>query len=226
MATTEGPRRGRRGAAALVAGSAALALGLGACGSERQAIGDGVVVPDPNNPGESLSPDQGEVQVTAPGGPAGGQPAATSTTVVTRFRLLATLASQSGPTEGLPPGGGRAVVTLDTEAGEVCLQFSGVTPTGAVSVNRGASGATGPAVVAFPRALDGSTQECASAPPDVVRDVNANPARYYLSVPTAAGPLRGQLVGNAPAQGAAPDQGGGTNAEGSTSTDSTAAPRP
>ena len=216
-------KRGGRGAALL---AACCVLGLVACGENRQAAGDPVVVPDPNDPGRSLSPEQGEVEVTAPGGAAGARPASTSTTVVTRFRLLTTLASQAGASGATGEGGGRAVVTLDTEAGEVCLQFSGVTPTGAVSVNRGASGATGPAVVAFPRALDGSTQECASAPPDVVRDVNANPARYYLSVPTAAGPLRGQLVGNAPAQGAAPDQGGGTNAEGSTSTDSTAAPRP
>ena len=222
MATTEGPRRGRRGAAALVAGSAALALGLGACGSERQAIGDGVVVPDPNNPGESLSPDQGEVQVTAPGGPAGGQPAATSTTVVTRFRLLATLASQSGPTEGLPPGGGRAVVTLDTEAGEVCLRLSGVAASGPVTVAR----AAGPAVVTFPQALDGSPVECADAPPEVVNDVNANPADFSLSVPTAAGALSGRLVGNTRLEDEAPNQGGGTQADTGTDPDDPAAPEP
>ncbi|MET0273293.1 MAG: CHRD domain-containing protein [Phenylobacterium sp.] len=118
-------------------------------------------------------------------------PAAASAQAVT---LSATLA---GGTGGDADGSGTASVKID--GAEVCYDLSvkDIAPATMAHIHKGAAGANGPVVVPF-KAPDasGKVAACATANPDAVKDILANPAGYYVNVHNAdfpGGAIRGQL---------------------------------
>jgi len=96
-------------------------------------------------------------------------------------------------------GSGSAKVTVDTAKNQVCwdLASKGLTDAVAAHIHKGAAGANGPPVVPFSGVdASGNSKGCAAAGVDVVKDLVANPAGYYINVHTKtapAGAIRGQL---------------------------------
>lgn len=97
-------------------------------------------------------------------------------------------------------GGGSGAATVKvSDAGQVCwdLNAKGLTDVVAAHIHKGAAGTNGPPVVPFKDvAADGSSKGCATASPEVAKDLVANPAGYYVNVHTKtvpAGAIRGQL---------------------------------
>ena len=98
-----------------------------------------------------------------------------------------------------PDGMGHANFKVDTAKNEVCydVMVEKIAPATAAHIHKGAAGASGPPVVMM-KAPDasGKVAGCATASPDVVKDILANPAGYYVNVHNAefgGGAIRGQL---------------------------------
>ena len=98
-----------------------------------------------------------------------------------------------------PDGMGHATFKVDTAKNEVCydLAVEKIAPATMAHIHKGAAGASGPPVVmlAKPDAA-GKAKGCATAAADVVKDIAANPANYYVNVHNAefgGGAIRGQL---------------------------------
>ncbi|MBL8771505.1 MAG: CHRD domain-containing protein [Phenylobacterium sp.] len=96
-------------------------------------------------------------------------------------------------------GGGHANFQIDTAKNEVCydLMVEKIDTATAAHVHRGAAGASGPPVVPMNKpGADGKSKGCATVGADVVKDILANPAGYYVNVhngPHPGGAIRGQL---------------------------------
>ncbi|WP_296595789.1 CHRD domain-containing protein [Phenylobacterium sp.] len=97
-------------------------------------------------------------------------------------------------------GAGHATFKIDTSKNEVCydLMVEKIGAATAAHVHKGAAGASGPPVVPM-KAPDaaGKASGCATVGADVVKDLLANPAGYYVNVHNAefpAGAIRGQLM--------------------------------
>ena len=96
-------------------------------------------------------------------------------------------------------GMGHANFKVDTAKGEVCydLMVEKIAPATMAHIHKGAAGASGPPVVPLDKpGADGKVKGCATAAPDVVKDIEANPANYYVNVHNAefgGGAIRGQL---------------------------------
>jgi len=117
--------------------------------------------------------------------------------------LMATLTGEAQvEAAGDPDGTGTAMVTLNTDTGEVTfdLSYANVTlPTAAAHIHRGAAGVAGPVVVPFygeptpgSRVSDKVTADVA-----LVKEIAANPAGFYVNVHNAdypKGAIRGQLM--------------------------------
>jgi hypothetical protein len=107
---------------------------------------------------------------------------------------LAAAAEVPGPGKG----SGTATLTFDSDKGQVCymLMSSGTdTPTMA-HIHKGAAGVAGGVVVALAPPATGMSEGCAPLAGDVLADIVAHPANYYVNVHTAAfpaGAMRGQL---------------------------------
>jgi len=121
-----------------------------------------------------------------------------ATAATTKFQTqLAGAAEVPGP--GADKGAGEATLTFDSDKGQVCymLHASGTdTPTMA-HIHKGAVGVGGGVVVSLEPPAQGMSEGCAPVPADVLADIVAHPANYYVNVHTAAfprGALRGQLA--------------------------------
>ena len=97
-------------------------------------------------------------------------------------------------------GAGHANFTVDTAKNEVCydLMVENIDVATAAHVHKGAAGASGPPVVPMAKpGADGKAKGCATVGADVVKDLLANPAGYYVNVhngPHPGGAIRVQLM--------------------------------
>lgn len=106
--------------------------------------------------------------------------------------------AQEVPNPGDPDGSGTASITLNQGEGIVCweLTVTGIAPATAAHIHRGAAGVPGGVVVPLSPPTNGSSSGCASANPDLIKEIRKFPDRFYVNVHNAeypAGALRGQL---------------------------------
>ena len=102
------------------------------------------------------------------------------------------------PGPGSPGGTGKATLTLNDVTGRVCWTFSALrhlagTPN-AAHIHRGKAGKAGSVVVPLGRAY--GKQGCTMASVALVKQIIANPARFYVNVHNAlypGGAVRSQL---------------------------------
>jgi len=105
------------------------------------------------------------------------------------------------PGPGDPDGVGRAVVTVNDAANQVCitLQFTNVTlPTTGLHIHLAPPTAAGPVVVPFSNPTTNQFSECVTVSNEALADdIAANPEKYYVNLHTqplyGAGAIRGQL---------------------------------
>jgi hypothetical protein len=102
------------------------------------------------------------------------------------------------PGPGADKGMGEATLTFDGDKGQVCYMLHSMgtdTPTMA-HIHKGAAGVAGGVVVPLTAPANGKSEGCAPLAADVMTDIVAHPADYYVNVHTAAfpkGAIRGQL---------------------------------
>jgi len=104
------------------------------------------------------------------------------------------------PGPGAKHGSGEADLTFDTGKGNVCytLHAKGIMTASMAHIHKGAAGVAGPVVVPLtpPNSTEGMSSGCAPLPAEVLTDIVANPANYYVNVHTSGypkGALRGQI---------------------------------
>ncbi|CAA9246867.1 MAG: hypothetical protein AVDCRST_MAG50-1958 [uncultured Acidimicrobiales bacterium] len=94
---------------------------------------------------------------------------------------------------------GTAAVSLDAETGDVCYEVEAnfATATG-MHIHRGEVGVNGPIVVPLdPTRLNATTETCTVAAAELVAEIKAKPAAFYVNVHTETypgGAIRGQLT--------------------------------
>lgn len=119
------------------------------------------------------------------------------------------LASLSGaaetPAAGDPDGSGAAAVTIDAVTGEICvdLRVAGIATAAAAHIHRGATGVSGPVVVAL-TAPTPTSSACVIAAPTLAAEILTTPAAFYVNVHNGefpAGAIRGQLVAGSTTSG-------------------------
>lgn len=113
-------------------------------------------------------------------------------------KLSATLAGANEPGGGAAGASGRFAVEIDATAGDFCyvLAVSKLGKSSGAHVQKGASGATGPAVLALDVTGEGGDM-CIAVEPDKLKEILADPATFYVNVDTPAfpdGAIRGQLA--------------------------------
>lgn len=105
------------------------------------------------------------------------------------------------PGPGDPDGIGRAVITINDDANQLCLalQFTNVTlPTTGLHIHRAPTTTAGPVVVPFANPTTNQVYQCVTVADEaLLDDIAANPGAYYINLHTlpnfAAGAIRGQL---------------------------------
>ena len=96
-------------------------------------------------------------------------------------------------------GMGHANFKVDAAKNQICYDLSveKIAPATMAHIHKGAAGASGPPVVTLDKpGADGKSKGCAKASADVIKDIEANPANYYVNVHNAefgGGAVRGQL---------------------------------
>ena len=116
--------------------------------------------------------------------------------------LRATLAGvMEGDNPGDPDGSGTATITLDPETGQVCWELTaeGIMPVVQSHIHEGAEGVSGGVVVPLDvEGFEGTSEGCVEdQDADVLADIVANPAGFYVNLHTSdfqAGAIRGQLA--------------------------------
>jgi hypothetical protein len=120
-----------------------------------------------------------------------------ATAAITKFQTELTGAAEV-PGPGADKGMGEATLSFDSDKNQVCYMLHAMgtdTPTMA-HIHKGAAGAAGGVVVGLTAPADGMSQGCAPLAADVLADIVAHPADYYVNVHSAAfpkGAMRGQL---------------------------------
>ncbi len=104
--------------------------------------------------------------------------------------------AQEVPGPGDADGTASAMINLKPATGEVCVaqRHSGIDAPMLMHIHSGAAGVAGPIVVDLTSTLSGAA--CVTSTTPVVRDIDRNPANYYLNIHTGAfsnGAIRGQL---------------------------------
>lgn len=115
------------------------------------------------------------------------------------YALMTGAAERPGP--GDPDGIGRAVITINDAANQLCLaiQFLNVTlPTTGLHIHLAPPTAAGPVVVPFSNPTTNQMYECVTvANEDLLDNIAANPGQYYINLHTqpdfGPGAIRGQL---------------------------------
>ena len=104
------------------------------------------------------------------------------------------------PDPGDPNGSGTAEITLDDDNNEICwdITVADITlPATAAHIHTGAAGVPGGVLVTLSApGANGTAEGCTPEEDDVVDDIIANPAGFYVNVHTTdftAGAVRGQL---------------------------------
>ena len=117
---------------------------------------------------------------------------------MTLMARLSGAAEVPGP--GDPDGTGMATVTVNDDD-EICfeLSVSNITlPAAAAHIHEGTADVAGPVVVPLTAPdANGKARGCVDAEEDLIEDIFANPANYYVNVHTSdypAGAVRGQLA--------------------------------
>ena len=119
--------------------------------------------------------------------------------------------AQEVPGPGDPDGSAAAMINLRVAAGQVCVaqRHTGIDAPTAMHIHSGAAGVSGPIVVDLTPTLTGTA--CVNSSVAQVRQIDRNPASFYLNIHTGAfsnGAIRGQLdpsmVGSALTRGAGP----------------------
>jgi hypothetical protein len=114
-----------------------------------------------------------------------------------KANLTATLDGNSEPTGGDPDGGGKFLVELDPDSGEVCYRFTitNIARPTLLEILRGPIGANGPVTII----LEAGSDVCVDSDPKIVAAIIASPGDYYVNFfnrDFPSGALRGQLVAN------------------------------
>ena len=116
-----------------------------------------------------------------------------------RFRAELT-GSAEVPGPGDPDGSGTAMIAFQATS-DVCftITVSNITlPATGAHIHAGEAGVAGPVVVPLTAPDEsGRSEGCVTGDVDVVNQINANPAAFYVNIHTSdypAGAIRGQLV--------------------------------
>lgn len=121
-----------------------------------------------------------------------------ATAAVTKFQAQLTGAAEV-PGPGADKGMGEATLTFDSDKGQVCYMLHAMgadTPTMA-HIHKGAAGTAGGPVVSLAAPANGMSEGCAPLAADLLADIVAHPADYYVNVHTAQfprGAMRGQIA--------------------------------
>ena len=100
---------------------------------------------------------------------------------------------------GDPDGMGHAMLKVDAAKNQICydLMVEKIAPATMAHIHKAAADASGPVAVPLTKpGADGKVSACATAAPDVIKDILANPGGYYVNVHNAefgGGAVRGQL---------------------------------
>ena len=117
-------------------------------------------------------------------------------------RLFAAMTgADERPGPGDPDGIGRAVITINDAANQLCLvlQFANVTlPTTGLHIHLAPTTAAGPVVVPFANPTSNTFTQCVTVENEALLDnIAANPQQYYINLHTqpgfGPGAIRGQL---------------------------------
>ena len=99
-----------------------------------------------------------------------------------------------------PDGAGHAMLKIDAAKNQICydLMVEKIAPATMAHIHKAGPDASGPVAVPLTKpGADGKVSGCATAAPDVVKDILANPGGYYVNVHNAefgGGAVRGQLT--------------------------------
>lgn len=104
--------------------------------------------------------------------------------------------AQEVPGPGDADGTAAAMINLKPSTGEVCVaqRHAGIATPTLMHIHSGAAGVAGPIVVNLTSTLSGAA--CVTSTTALVRDIDRNPANYYLNIHNGAfpnGAIRGQL---------------------------------
>ncbi len=121
---------------------------------------------------------------------------------VRRMELSSTLTGfQAVPGPGDRDGTGTMVLRADAETGRLCwtLTARGIARATAAHIHRGEAGSAGPPGAPLtPPDATGRSEGCATAAPELVREMMIRPHGFYVNVHNQehpAGAIRGQLRG-------------------------------
>lgn len=124
----------------------------------------------------------------------------TSPAVAADTRLVGYMfGANERPVLGDPDGVGRAAITINAGANQLCvsLQFVNIDlPLTGFHIHNAPAGSAGPVVVPFAPPTANQSVQCVQVATNILNAIVANPGNYYINVHNAAfpgGAARGQL---------------------------------